>query len=372
MSFRAVTWAFDQVRGIGANEKLVLVALAEFANDEDETWRAREEIAVRAECALRTVDTHLKNLEQRGLLTRSARYAWCDSDSEACAARGAHKHRTGTLYHLNVGAQPSVLPAPVSTHAKVATVEEPLKTQGNSHTCKTCMCGEASSTVANLRSPQSQVLRTHMISYPPAKPPYLTHPDPNPTQDARNVVDGSGQDHLSPAQPQTGVEHNGERAAVEGLTQREAGLIAACLPAVMHAMDAQGAKRVAALLAERVNAGWHPNHIQRIMGQAPMPERVHRMAGLVASRLKNNVICENAPARLAHANVSTNDLFTRPDEQDVEPLSVDSLYPDEPQRQARVKELLDTNPTMTIEQALRAEVRDRLHRRPEAPSSGAA
>lgn len=122
MSFRAVSWAFDQVRGIGANEKLVLVALAEFANDNDETWRAREEIAVRAECALRTVDTHLKNLEQRGLLVRTPRYAWCDSDSDACASRGAHKHRTGTLYRLNVGAQPSALPAQVSTHAKLATV----------------------------------------------------------------------------------------------------------------------------------------------------------------------------------------------------------------------------------------------------------
>ena len=58
MSFRAVAWAFDRIKGLGQGEKLVLLALAEFANDEDETWRSREEIAKRAECSLRSVASH--------------------------------------------------------------------------------------------------------------------------------------------------------------------------------------------------------------------------------------------------------------------------------------------------------------------------
>ena len=48
MSFRAVAWALDQINGVGPTVKLVLIALAEFANDDDITWRSRNEIAARS------------------------------------------------------------------------------------------------------------------------------------------------------------------------------------------------------------------------------------------------------------------------------------------------------------------------------------
>ena len=78
-------------------------------------------------------------------------------------------------------------------------------------------------------------------------------------------------------------------------------LIGACLPAWMHAMDRTGARQVAAMLAERVAAGWTPAQIRGLMGEKPA-NGVRRMSGLVVYRLDENVGIHDAPqARTAAA-----------------------------------------------------------------------
>lgn len=74
-------------------------------------------------------------------------------------------------------------------------------------------------------------------------------------------------------------------------------LVADCLPEWMQALDADGARAVGALLAERVGAGWRPSEIRQTMGDAPAGG-VTRMAGLACSRLRRNVDPALAPARL--------------------------------------------------------------------------
>lgn len=37
MSFRAVTWAMDEIKGLGVQTKFILVALAEYAGEHDTT-----------------------------------------------------------------------------------------------------------------------------------------------------------------------------------------------------------------------------------------------------------------------------------------------------------------------------------------------
>lgn len=287
MSFRAVTWAFDVVRGLGASEKLVLLALAEFANDEDETWRSREEIAVRAECSVRTVDAHLKRLEGAGLIERLPRYAWCSSDKPECANRGAHKHRSGTLYRVNVGAVPRAGKVTPSTVAKVATVEETLELSQKSHTCKSCNCGEGEGpTVASLRSPQSQELRTHMIIEPPIEPPYLTEPEP--VANLRVVENSHGQ-------VRSGALTRSK--AGNELSQAEAAILASCVPSSMQAMDTTSAREVADLLRERLEVGWKPFEIRQIL-DAPLPSDVGHLGSLVAYRIRENICLTGAPARL--------------------------------------------------------------------------
>ena len=157
MSFRAVAWAFDRIRGLGQGEKLVLLALAEFANDEDETWRSREEIAKRAECSLRSVASHLKTLDECGLISRVPRYSWCGDQSGACADKSAHKHRAGTTYRLHLEVESNFAESAESTDANLASVDFSAECSGCGHTCKSCTCGaDRGSTCANSGSPQMQ------------------------------------------------------------------------------------------------------------------------------------------------------------------------------------------------------------------------
>ena len=157
MSFRAVAWAFDRIKGLGQGEKLVLLALAEFANDEDETWRSREEIAKRAECSLRSVASHLKTLDECGLISRVPRYSWCGDQSGACADKSAHKHRSGTTYRLHLEVESNFAESAESTDANLAHVDFSAECSGCGHTCKSCTCGDdRGSTDANSGSPQMQ------------------------------------------------------------------------------------------------------------------------------------------------------------------------------------------------------------------------
>lgn len=78
------------------------------------------------------------------------------------------------------------------------------------------------------------------------------------------------------------------------------GLLADCLPEWMLAMDPAGARAVAGLLAERLEAGWRPAEIRTAIGSS-RPDRVGRMSSLVASRLRTNVDPAMAPALLVAA-----------------------------------------------------------------------
>ena len=78
------------------------------------------------------------------------------------------------------------------------------------------------------------------------------------------------------------------------------GLLADCLPEWMLAMDPAGARAVAGLLAERLEAGWRPAEIRTAIGSS-RPGRVGRMSSLVASRLRTNVDPAMAPALLVVA-----------------------------------------------------------------------
>lgn len=84
-----------------------------------------------------------------------------------------------------------------------------------------------------------------------------------------------------------------------GLPEGAAGLLGACLPESMRALDSAGAREVAGLLRERIDGGWRPWEIRRVMDQR-LPERPGRLAALVAYRLRANVD-PGAPPRALEA-----------------------------------------------------------------------
>lgn len=72
MSVQALSCAFA-IRGISSSEKLVLLALANFANDKMECWPSQDRLAADTELSPRTVWAALARLEALGLLSRVKR-----------------------------------------------------------------------------------------------------------------------------------------------------------------------------------------------------------------------------------------------------------------------------------------------------------
>lgn len=72
MSVQALSCAFA-IRGLAPSEKLVLLALANFANEQMQCWPSQERLALDTELSCRTVWTSLKSLEAKALVSRASR-----------------------------------------------------------------------------------------------------------------------------------------------------------------------------------------------------------------------------------------------------------------------------------------------------------
>lgn len=71
MTIKAVTWAFDDAPVDNAQQALILLALAERSRDGGRNcWMSHASIAARARCSVSTVQRHLAELEQAGLIRR--------------------------------------------------------------------------------------------------------------------------------------------------------------------------------------------------------------------------------------------------------------------------------------------------------------
>ena len=226
MSWRASAWCLDQVRGIGATPKLVLLALCEYANDENQTWRSMHEIALRSECSQRTIKRHVQYLESLGLISREPLYRWCDDESESCVKRSAHRHRSGTIYtvHMELGEQDftsrmleeehhspvdksvdnsrsATPPVDKSTGAKMALVEETAENQGKVHRWQKATCGDGTkSTGGNSAASQVAIVPT-ICTYNPHINLHPYHPNPSVTfSGVDNLLGVDGVDGKIPGQ----------------------------------------------------------------------------------------------------------------------------------------------------------------------------
>lgn len=67
MSFKAIKWAIDQELD-NATSKLVLVMLANYANDNNECYPSQTHLATRCGCSARSVMIHIKKLVKKRLI----------------------------------------------------------------------------------------------------------------------------------------------------------------------------------------------------------------------------------------------------------------------------------------------------------------
>ena len=93
---------------------------------------------------------------------------------------------------------------------------------------------------------------------------------------------------------------SGGGRGAESASEADLAILAACVPESMRVMDARGLGLVVGLLRERLDAGWAPGEIKRLL-DSPLPDRVARMSGLVASRLRRLVAVGESPRAQAAA-----------------------------------------------------------------------
>lgn len=313
MSVRASTWAWSLEEVMGS-EALVLLALADQANDEGLCWPSQEKLAPKARQSVSTLRRSLRSLEKMGLLTT--------------ITRSSTRGRRSNLYLLHIGAKPDLS----MKSARTVNLGEDA-----AQACQ--MLEEASDAVfvANKATGQIDRLPQPVIGdrlQPvtsdrlPYIEPSLRTTKPNPTlptaparSQAANAKVGSGGKTstqepgdtrnapvegasvpVGEVKPRPGSRvqagsFKGLKTAEVGLSEQERALVGACLPAWMSALDKRGAHKVAQALKERVDAGWQPSQIRGLLDGNPPPQIIH-MASLVLNRLERNVDIDCAPARL--------------------------------------------------------------------------
>ena len=313
MSVRASTWAWSLEEVMGS-EALVLLALADQANDEGLCWPSQEKLAPKARQSVSTLRRSLRSLEKMGLLTT--------------ITRSSTRGRRSNLYLLHIGAKPDLS---MKSARPVALSEE------DAQACQMLEEASGAKFVANKatgqidRLPQSVTCdRLQPVTgdrLPYIEPSFRTT-KPNPTlptparaqaasagvgsggktstqeiAGARNLpVEGPGVP-VGEVKPRPGSRVQagpvkGPKTAEAGLDEQERALLGACLPAWMASLDKRGAHKVAQALKERVDAGWQPSQIRGLLDGNPPPQIIH-MPSLVLNRLERNVDIDCAPARLS-------------------------------------------------------------------------
>lgn len=333
MSSEAMAWA-KRCGEVGSVPQLVLMLMADWADHEDKAWPGVKTLAAMTCRSERTIIRAVKRLEDAGLIEKSARTAWCALDNPACLSKGPHKHRTSNLYRLKVGAVP-VLPARgrsvpgggvgESKGDRMSLMKETAESSGNPISDKMSLLSFNSDIFGrSIVTPVSPVCnRDTLEDYPPDP----TQPSPSTEEAADPYLGlgsvGSGIDsgdqavaEVTAASPvATSATHGGRRApqkrpgdaiapgggrGAESASEADLAILAACVPELMRVMDSRGLGLVVGLLRERLDAGWAPGEIKRLL-DSPLPDRVARMSGLVASRLRRLVAVGESPRAQAAA-----------------------------------------------------------------------
>lgn len=108
MSIEAINWALKTETG-SPGCKLVLIVLANYANEDGESYPSHATLSARTEQCVKTVSSHLRRLEDSGLLVTVPRY-------------GTDGRRTSNIYRLNIGAS---LPAKITDTPHVKITDTP-------------------------------------------------------------------------------------------------------------------------------------------------------------------------------------------------------------------------------------------------------
>ena len=321
MSILAMTWAWG-LMDLDQSQTLVLLALADAANDDGVCWPSQAELGRKARLKDRAVRNQIRSLEAMGLVSVSS--------------RSTSQGRKTNVYRLNVGCDFSLQSKQPARNAgwvegsDSQPVDNPTFrcNQSNRHEMPV---GDPTGTVMPVATgtvmPVATLYQTTNI-----QTPNLTPPPPVGegsvglgTGFADQVaVEGESVSPVATSAPPEGRRGpqkpggtpkrlasapEGDRGA-ESASEADLAIFVACVPESMRVMDARGLGLVVGLLRERLDAGWAPGEIKRLL-DSPLPDRVARMSGLVASRLRRLVAVGESPRAQAAAAMRERERLAR-------------------------------------------------------------
>ena len=311
MSILAMTWAWG-LMDLDQSQTLVLLALADAANDDGVCWPSQAEIGRKARLKDRAVRNQIRSLEAMGLVSVSS--------------RSTSQGRKTNVYRLNVGCDFSLQSKQPARNAgwvegsDSQPVDNPTFrcNQSNRHEMPV---GDPTGTVMPVATgtvmPVATLYQTTNIQTPnlTPPPPVVEGSVGLGTGFADQVaVEGEAASPVATSAPPEGrrgpqephrspkgfTSVSGADRGAESVSEADLAILAACLPESMRVMDARGLGLVVGLLRERLDAGWAPGEIKRLL-DSPLPDRVARMSGLVASRLRRLVAVGESPRAQAVA-----------------------------------------------------------------------
>ena len=306
MSILAMTWAWG-LMDLDQSQTLVLLALADAANDDGVCWPSQAEIGRKARLKDRAVRNQIRSLEAMGLVSVSS--------------RSTSQGRKTNVYRLNVGCDFSLQSKQPARNAGWVEGSDSQPVDNSTFRCNQSNrhempVGDPTGTVMPVATGTVMPVAT-LYQTPKIQTPNLTPPPP--------VVEGSvglgtgfadrvaaegesaspvatsvpPEGRRGPQKPRRSPKSEADRGA-ESASEADLAILAACVPASMRVMDARGLGLVVDLLRERLDAGWTPGEIKRLL-DSPLPDRVARMSGFVASRLRRLVAVGESPRAQAAA-----------------------------------------------------------------------
>ena len=307
MSILAMTWAWGLME-LDQSQTLVLLALADAANDEGVCWPSQAEIGRKARLKDRAVRNQIRSLEAAGLLSVSR--------------RATPQGRKTNVYRLNIGCDFSLQSKQPARNAGwvEGSESEPVDNptfrcnQSNRHEMPV---GDPTGTLVPVATgtvmPVASIYQTPNIQTPnltPLPPVVEGSVGLGNGYADRVAVEGEAASPVATSAPPEGRRCSQESTrgtkgsesdqGTESSSEADLVILAACLPESMRLLDARGLGLVVGLLRERLDAGWTPGEIKRLL-DSPLPDRVARMSGLVASRLRRLVAVGESPRAQAAA-----------------------------------------------------------------------
>ncbi|WP_147291511.1 helix-turn-helix domain-containing protein, partial [Corynebacterium senegalense] len=163
MSVKAVAWVLDDLQGLKPGPTLVMLALADFADERNSCFPGQERIAARARCSKRSVINYLRELQELGLISVESR--------TYSQGRGSIR-RTSNRYILHVGKTYSLESAQSAPAKKPAGKSE-----------------DAESAPSNFQSAETRVSKVQPVA---PKEPSVKEPPVPPTPEGGRAAQPPG------------------------------------------------------------------------------------------------------------------------------------------------------------------------------------